>query len=432
MMSEGGGLQGRVEQLLPGGEALVRMTDGVLLAANGVPGDRVELQDAGKRRGAQRGHITGLLEASPMRVKADCPVAAECGGCALQYVDIGAQAEIKSDWVFKQFERFVHAETEWLPVQDAPLYGMRRRARWHRGTDAAGSFLGFHSRSSHRLVRSPKCSIVHADMDALRLAIESLLPPVIESVRMIRLYDGMHVVFETEEGGEVPEVEVFADCLDIIRQTELVIQPWLRAGLVLRPLIKPVMILHDYLPAGDEWVELAVGPEDFVQGHAAGNVHILRQIQAWAGMPKRVADLFCGIGNLSLPLAVSCGAKVIGADVAESSIRAAKANAKSLGVKARFEALNLFDGVGLKHDSGEHYAGADVLLLDPPRKGAKAICKAMGRLMPEKIIMVNCDIAAGARDAEILVAQGYRMQALRALDIFPFSGHVEAMSCWGR
>ncbi|MDQ6966616.1 MAG: hypothetical protein Q9M23_06810, partial [Mariprofundaceae bacterium] len=109
-MSEGSGLQGRVEQLLPGGEALVRMTDGVLLAANGVPGDRVELQDAGKRRGAQRGHITGLLEASPMRVKADCPVAAECGGCALQYIDVGAQAEIKSGWVFNQFKRYMHAE----------------------------------------------------------------------------------------------------------------------------------------------------------------------------------------------------------------------------------------------------------------------------------------------------------------------------------
>jgi len=426
-MPETGDLQGRVEQLLPGGEALVRMTDGVLLAANGVPGYRVVLADAGKRRGAQRGHITGLLEASPMRIKADCPVAAECGGCALQYVDVGAQADIKSDWVFKQFERFVHAETEWMPVQDAPLPGMRRRARWHRGEDEAGSFLGFHSRSSNRVVRAPLCAIVHADMDALRLAIESILPPVIESLRMIRLYDGMHVVFETGEGAEVPSTEVFAACLDIIRQTELNIQPWLRAGVVLRPLIKPVQVLHDYLPAGENWVELAVGPEDFVQGHAAGNVHILRQIQAWAGKPKRIADLFCGIGNLSLPLAASCGAHVIGADVAESSIRAARANARSLGVQAEFEALNLFDGV-----REEHYAGADVLLLDPPRKGAKAICKAMGRLMPEKIIMVNCDIAAGARDAEMLHARGYRMQALRALDIFPFSGHVEAMSFWTR
>lgn len=425
-------MQGVVEQLLPGGEALVRMSDGLLLAANGVPGDRVELQDAGKRRGAQRGHITGLLEASPMRVAADCPVAAECGGCALQYVDVGAQAEIKSDWVFKQFGRFVYAGTEWMPVQGAPLPGMRRRARWHRGVDAAGSFLGFHSRSSHRVIRAGGCTVVHPDMDALRVRLEALLPPMIESVRMIRLYDGMHVVFETGEGVAAPAAEVFSDCLDVIRQSEPCIQPWLRAGVLLRPLLKPAMALHDYLPAGEHWVELAVGPEDFVQGHAVGNVHILRQIQAWAGMPKRIVDLFCGIGNLSLPLAVSCGAEVIGADVAESSIRAAKANASQLAVKARFEALNLFDGVGLKHASGEHYAGADVLLLDPPRKGAKAICKDMGRLMPEKIIMVNCDIAAGARDAETLAAQGYRMMALRALDIFPFSGHVEAMSCWVR
>jgi len=419
-------VQGMVECLLPGGEALVRLTDGVLLAANGVPGDRVELEASGRRRGAARGNIVRLLEASGMRVPADCAVAADCGGCALQHVDAEAQADIKSGWVLKQFEPFMHPDSAWMPVQETPLFGMRRRARWHRGADADGAFLGFHARSSHRVVRTSACPVVHPDMDTLRLALEPVLPPMIASVRMLRLFDGMHVVLEVAEGVSVAE-DVLEGCLAAMAGSGPTIQPWLRAGPVLRPLTRPVLTLHDRLPAGQDWVDLAVGPEDFVQGHAVGNEHILRQIQAWAGTPRRIADLFCGIGNLSLPLAVSCGASVQGADVAESSISAARKNAKRLGIHAGFEACNLFDGV-----REGHYAGADVLLLDPPRKGAKAICREMGRLLPGRIIMVNCDIAAGVRDAELLAAQGYRLHALRALDIFPFSGHVEAMSCWQR
>ncbi len=420
-------LQGRVEALLPGGEALVRLTDGVMLTANGVPGDRVELAPAARRRGAARGNIVRLLEASSTRVPADCAAAAECGGCALQHVEAEAQADIKSAWVFKQFEKFMHENSEWMPVQGAALFGMRRRARWHLGQDENGAFLGFRSRASHQVVRSETCAVVHPDMDALRLRIEGFIPEFIEAVRMTRLSDGMHVVFEAEDECDDIPVGAFTPCLDAMADAILTIQPWLRAGVVLRPLSRPVHILHDRLPAGDVWVELAVGPEDFVQGHADGNEAILRQIQAWAGNTRRIADLFCGIGNLSLPLAVQCGAAVVGADVAESSIRQARTNARALGVQASFEALNLFSEA-----QAEHYAGADVLLLDPPRKGARAVCKAMGRLLPAKIIMVNCDIAAGARDAELLAAHGYRLRALRALDIFPFSGHVEAMSCWQR
>lgn len=417
-------LQGRVEQVLPGGEALVCTDRGVMLVVDGVPGDIVEVEQVARRRGAMRGRIIRLVEASRQRVPADCDVAAACGGCTLQHVRPEVQTEIKSAWVLDRFEPFMDAQSEWFPVVDAPSFGIRRRARWHAGRDEKGSFLGFRARASHRAVRAAHCPVVHPDMEAVRIVVEPQLPPGIESVYMLRLFDGMHVVFESESG--VPP-DALAACLESIKGIRTPVQSWLRDAGGLAPLTRPVLTLHDRLPAGDDWVELAVGPEDFVQGHASGNEAILRQIQAWAGIPGRVVDLFCGIGNLSLPLAAACGASVVGADVAESSIRQARANARSLGVKASFEVANLFDGV-----KGEQYAGADVLLLDPPRKGARAACAAIGRLLPEKIIMVNCDIAAGARDAALLKEQGYRLHALRALDIFPFSGHVEAMSCWSR
>ncbi len=422
VVAEAESLPGRVEQVLPGGEALVRTDRGVILVVGGVPGDLVEVEQVARRRGAMRGRIVRLVETSQQRVSAVCEAAAECGGCTLQYVHPEEQPEIKSAWVFDRFGPFMDAQSEWVPVADVPLLGMRRRARWHAGQDEQGAFLGFRSRASHRAVRAAHCPAVHPDMDAVRIAVEALLPSEIESVYMLRLSDGMHVVFESERD---MQSDALAACLAAMDAARTPVQGWLRDAGGLAPLTRPVLKLHDRLPAGDGWVELAVGPEDFVQGHAPGNEAILRQIRTWAGSPGRIVDLFCGIGNLSLPLAAACGATVYGADVAESSIRQARANAESLGVQASFEAVNLFDGV-----KGEQYAGADVLLLDPPRKGARAACAAMGRLLPDRIIMVNCDIAAGARDAALLKEQGYRLHALRALDIFPFSGHVEAMSCW--
>ena len=80
----------------------------------------------------------------------------------------------------------------------------------------------------------------------------------------------------------------------------------------------------------------------------------------------------------------------------------------------------------------EGLSGADVLILDPPRKGAKRICEQMGHLLPSKIIMINCDIASGGRDAGILNKLGYKLRELKVIDLFPYAGHVEAMSLWSR
>ncbi len=428
--------QGVVERLLPGGEAVVRCAEQTLLVANAVPGDVLNVRKTEKRRGAQRAVLESIVKASDQRVQAPCDVAAACGGCALQYLDAAAHAALKSSWLRDAFDAFFDANSQWIAIDGLPEPGSRRRARWHRGEDDAGVFLGFRARASHAVVRSTHCMIVHAQMDDLRLRIEKLLPEDVHAVQMIRLHDGMHVIFESQKADA--DVESLHACLAVLKENETV-QAWWRGPQGIRALKKPVRTLHDRVPAGERWVDLAVGPDDFVQGQDVGNQQVLRQLQAWAGHARHIVDLFCGIGNLSLPLAVAvnaqrgvesgseAAAEVYAADMAAASIRQAAYNARMLGVTAHFTAVNLF--VDFKV---EDYAGADVLILDAPRKGAKAVCRNIGRLLPETIVMINCDIASGARDAAALHAQGYRLRALRAFDLFPFSGHVEAMSWWGR
>jgi len=407
---------GTAEKILPGGETLVRVDEESVLVANAVPGDVLKLALLGKRRGIQRGEVIEVVQPSGQRVNPPCPVAAECGGCALQFITAKHQAIVKSGWVADAFNAMIDTRTEWMPVH--PNGGcFRRRLRWFVGHDDQGSFLGFYAPASHRPVRHADCMAITPELNALRQIIEQTINlDAITSVQALQLDDGIHIVLEANTCPV--SIEIKYDALPV--------QWWWRDEChITRPLKKPVQSFHDVLPAGKAGIALAVGPDDFVQGQAEGNRELIAQIQAWAGDAKRIADLFCGIGNLSLPLAAATDAHVYGAELNAASVRAASRNAKNIGLNAVFEVANLFESFEI-----EPYIGADVLILDPPRRGAKRVCKLMSRLLPKKIIMISCDVAAGARDGLLLKQQGYRLRALRGLDLFPGAGHVETMSLW--
>jgi len=408
---------GKAEKILPGGETLVRVDAASVLVANAVPGDVVELHMQAKRRGVLRGEIIEVIQASEQRVTPLCPVASECGGCALQFISRENQATVKSGWANDAFNAMIDNRTEWTPAY-AHEGRFRRRLRWFVGRDDRGHFLGFYAPASHRPVRHADCMAITPQINALRRFIEHQVNlGVMTSVQAVQLDDGIHIVLEAS---------VRPDDIETERCAGVALQWWWRDERhITRPLKKPVQSFHDVLPAGKTAVALAVGPDDFVQGQAEGNRALIAQIQTWAGAVNRIADLFCGIGNLSLPLAAATGAHVYGAELNAASVRAASRNAKTLALNATFEVANLFESFEI-----EPYIGADVLILDPPRRGAKRVCNLMPRLLPKKIIMISCDAAAGARDGLVLKQHGYRLKALRALDLFPGAGHVETMSLW--
>jgi len=408
--------KGRVEKLLPGGDALVRSDDGVILVANGIPEDEVMLQLQPMRRGVRRGKIIDILNPSPLRVEPSCPVADRCGGCAFQFLESKHQAELKSAWVRDAFRPLINRQTEWMPVASPDMY-RRRRVRWQPSHDDQGLFLGFYASASHQAVRHDRCMMLTPELQQLHALLQQKDLKGVDQVQAVQLSDGIHIVFEMNDEPDI----VMPDS-----QTGLALQSWWRRDGISRPLSRPVKRLHDVLPAGCEHtVALEIGPDAFVQGQFEGNQTLIRQIQAWAGQPRRIADLFCGAGNLSLPLAVASGASVFGAELSEASVRAASGNAQQLGVHGHFVSANLFEDFDI-----EPYIGADVLILDAPRRGAKRICNRIQHLLPEKIIMVSCDIAAGGRDGGLLAKHGYQLKALRALDMFACAGHVEAISLW--
>ena len=294
--------EGMVEKLLPGGEALVRVDGLSVLVSNGVPGDLLQLEMQGKRRGVLRAEIKSVTKPSAQRVQSPCAVAGACGGCALQCISREQQALEKSNWVRDAFNRVMDEHTVWMAVDSIEQH-YRRRVRWFVGEDEQGKFLGFYAPASHQAVRHQHCMVVTAELNAMRLLLEEHVDlDGVVSVQAVQLDDGMHVIVEADHRPEA----IPADYMDVMGT--LSVQWWWRdEHHITRPLQKPVCYFHDILPAAGKAVQLTVGPDDFVQGQREGNRALIGQIQAWAGPVHRIADLFCGIGNLSLPLAAATG-----------------------------------------------------------------------------------------------------------------------------
>ncbi|HKI61191.1 MAG TPA: methyltransferase [Mariprofundaceae bacterium] len=410
-------LEGVVQKLLPGGESLVQSNGISLLAQHGIPGDYVRVRELPRRRGVRRGEIVEVISPAPQRINAACPVAGECGGCALQFLNPDNHAREKSAWVEQSFRELIRSDTQWIPAEPQKSFAKRRRVQWQIGHDENGSFPGFFAAASHRLVRHESCMVLTTELQRLHQFLQQRNLQDMDAIQAIQLSDGMHVVLESNVEPDSALIHGIGVGIDI--------QWWWRSKGISRPLNRPVKRLHDELPAGIHSILLEIGPDDFVQGQFEGNRDLIRQIQIWSGQPGRIADLFCGAGNLSLPLATTSGAFVCGAELSEASVRLATRNARQLGIRGSFSTANLFETFNM-----EPYIGADVLILDPPRRGAKRICSNIQHLLPKKIIMVSCDPAAGARDGALLAAHGYQMKSLRAFDLFAYAGHVEAASLW--
>jgi len=299
---------------------------------------------------------------------------------------------------------------------------LRRRLRWHLAKKNGDVYLGFKAYQSHDVVQTAHCMVVSTELNQLRQCLEVAFSTTSKalpsSVYAVQLNDGIHAVLEYEQA---PDIESF--------EAELwseapAIQFWKSYQGRLQPLSRPALKLHDLLPTASKNLAIQIGPDDFVQGQAYGNRSMVHQILSWSAGERYVVDLFSGVGNLSLPLAAS-GMQVLGAEVNEASVRVANANAKRLKIAAVYQRADLF-----KNFETASFAGADVLLVDPPRKGAKNICQLLPRLLPKKLILIHCDVTSARRDALEVMAQGYRLKACKALDLFPFSGHVESMSLW--
>ncbi len=379
---------------------------------------------------------------SPDRIEPACEYYQQCGGCGLQHLSLERQREVKQTALVDQLERF--GKLSDIPVQDALVdaaWGYRRKARlgvkWNRHGDL---IIGFREKGSSHLVAIKHCAVLHPEMSALIPSLYDLIPELesrktIGHLELAYSDEGCALVVRHLKGLSHKDQLLWLNWAEEHR-VQLYWQKDQADSLVKASLenSRVITLSGDQLPVlsyRHDDVTLAFQPNDFVQVNPAINRQMVDQALEWL-QPKEsdvVLDLFAGFGNFSLPLAKKV-ASVTGVEGASNLVRRARANAELNGIEnAIFEVADLSQSFkGLSWVKTRY----NVVLLDPPRTGAQAICEQMKALGAKRVLYVSCNPSTLARDSAILAEQGYKLIRAGIMDMFPQTAHVESMALFER
>ncbi len=419
-----------VTELDDGGMGKGMVDDRIVRVRNGLPGELVRARMLKRRSGEWFGEAVEVNSPAGQRVQPPCSAFPRCGGCSLQHLEYAAQLEHKQRGLLRALAAVqVRAKRVREPVSSVRL-GYRRKARL--GVRALGDELlvGFRESFSSRVARLQSCETLAHGASRLIKPLRGVLQgldarrriPQVEVVvgdadvgLMIRHLDPL-------SGDDRAALAAFAHSHDV----QIYLQP---GGYDSLELLAPAHARQmDYaLPAFG--VTLQFGLADFVQANAPLNeLLVSAAVNAVAPASRvRVLDLFCGIGNFSLPLARR-GANVLGFD-ASSAVQRASRNAEhnGLGQRCEFRSADLYD-----HASGV-VGDAHVLLLDPPRTGAgNNLAQWLQAPSLQRVVYVSCNPVTFAKDAQTLARQDFQLTEVGIYDMFPQTAHVETLGVFAR
>lgn len=406
-----------------------------------ITGEKVRFETRKKKKKYDEAKLLDIVIASEQRILPRCQYFGICGGCATQHISMQSQIELKQQSVLQTLLHIGHVVPEKVlpPVVDS-VWGYRRRARLAvKSVAKKGRVLvGFREKSAPYVTDMTSCEVLHPHIGTLieplsrmigELTIHNKIPQVECSVA-----DNITaLVFRVlEEPGEndIQRLALFAKYFSV----RVYLQP---KGL---DSIYHLQIddQHDNANQALRYsfssfgISLEFSPVDFVQVHAGINQKMITLAHDWLALSasSSVLDLFCGLGNFSLPFATRF-ARVLGVEGDAALIERARHNAKLNQLSnISFEQADLF---AQDHDYKWIEQPWDAVVLDPPRSGAKEIIERFSSRLPEKVLYVSCHPATLARDADVLVnTLGYKLTKLCVLNMFPQTGHVETMAMFNK
>lgn len=428
-------VEARIESLSPDGRGVAHLDGKTVFIHGALPGERVLFKLTAMHHRYDEGVAEEVLEASPERVAPRCAHYELCGGCSLQHLEASAQIRHKQQGLLDNLRHIGGVEPErLLEPLTGPAWGYRRRARLGvKLVHKKGRVLvGFRERRSNFLAELERCEVLDPKVGA-RLG------------ELARLIEGL----EAREG--IPQIEVaLGDALTVLvfrhlqplsaRDRELLAEYGRAHDLAialqpggpesLEPLWPERQPLYYAHPQFDTRVDFA--PLDFVQVNGELNRRMVAlALELLAVEPEHsVLDLFCGLGNFTLPLARRAR-EVIGVEGEQRMVERARANARANGIEnTQYHAADLAGDLAGVPWLARRY---DRILLDPPRTGAKQVIDHLGRLKAERIVYVSCHPATLARDAgELVRTHRYRLAAAGVMDMFPHTAHVESIALFER
>lgn len=427
---------GSVADLTHEAEGVVRDSGKVAFIAGALPGEQVTFRRKGFHKSHDEAALIEVLQPSPFRVAPRCAHFGVCGGCALQHLDPAAQIAAKQKELAGNLERIGNVTPQsWLPPLLGPHWNYRRRARLSsRFVIKKGrSLVGFRERQGKYVADVQRCEVLAEPVASLIGKLGDLLTTLAgrESLPQIEvsLSDGERVlVFRVLDPLSEADLAKLAD-FEREHGLRILLQP---GGLdTVAPMTPGPVDLHYRLDEFD--LKLAFGPTDFVQVNAAINqAMVARAIELLEVEPTdRVLDLYCGLGNFTLPLARRA-AEVVGVEGEAGLIDRARSNAAANGIgNARFHVADL--SVAPDRTIPWMRGGYDKVLLDPPRVGAREVLSAVAHLAPRRVVYISCHTGSLARDLGVMTQElGFRLRAAGVLDMFPHTTHVESIAVLDR
>jgi 23S rRNA (uracil1939-C5)-methyltransferase len=404
-----------IEKLVPGGAGFCRLPDGRAAFVEGaLPGDRVEVRAFEEKRGYVRATAFELVEPSADRVEPPCPIARTCGGCDWMHLDLGAQRRHKARLVAEALERTGRLRLAAVPdvVVRGNDLGYRSRVRVH--VDEHGT-VGFFGRRTRSLVPVPACAVAHPALNRALGVLASLTPP----------HRALLAKFEAAELS-VPGDDTGTDVRLWPRRgeaqassVELLIAELRARGL--SPFIAAHATSKGAAAPGEErpWAM-------FSQVNRDVNEALVTSVTEGAAARgvRSFLDLYGGRGNFTLPLAKGDRSGVL-VELDRAAARDAAHAANELGLSVKVLPLDAERAVEQLAKSRERF---ELVVLDPPRAGAKGALPGIATLRPRAIAYVSCDPVTLARDLKELVLAGYRLESVRCFDMFPHTHHVETLA----
>ena len=419
------------------GHGIARIDSKVTFVDGALAGEQVEINVYRQHAKYNSANAVAILKPSAQRTSPRCQYFGRCGGCSMQHLEPSAQVAAKQRVLEDNLAHIGKVKPEIiLPALHGPSWNYRSRARLSaRLVDKKGGVLvGFREKRSSYIVDMTSCEILTPDVSRLLQPLRELTVQFSNADRIpqIEIAVGEHItvlvfrLLAPWSDDDAVKVRAFAELhgVQIWEQSkgpEAVRPFWPETAPELSYSLPEFGLVMPFKPI--DFTQVNVGINRALVSRA------MRLLQPKAG--ERIADLFCGLGNFTLPIATS-GADVVGIEGSPELVARARENALHNKLSnAHFAVDNLFEMTPEKFASLGHF---DKLLIDPPRSGAIDLIQALPDSgAPHRIVYVSCDPATLARDAEALChSKGYRLAAAGVANMFPHTAHVESIALFER
>ena len=419
-----------IETLSHEGRGISHFDNKIIFTRGALPGEKVIANRSLSRAKFEEADVVEILTSSPDRIEPKCAVYGICGGCSFQHLSSENQINAKQTWLRSAFMGQAKTEPkEWLDPLQVISWGYRRKARLgvryvHKKEKV---LVGFRERKSSFITVMERCEVLHPSLgDNLtvlgecigKLSVKSQIPQIEVAIAQ---HDTILILRHLEPLTTEDEA-VLRDCAE-----QLSITWYTQSGGMntVKPLDKVVNLSYS-LP--EYKIEMAFLPTDFTQVNFELNQKMLSLALSLLELcnEDKVIDLFCGLGNFTLPIA-RYAKSVVGVEGDSGLIERAKDNAQRNGIEnALFYKADLFEEVeGYEWFRGQTYNKA---LIDPARTGAIEIVKLLPKLGVERLVYVSCNPATLARDTAKLLELGYQLEKAGVMDMFPQTAHVESIA----